>query len=100
MGNRGSAALHRGFARIVAAAVWVAVFVGAAGAVYAQDIVDHGQRRQAGRGNPERRKRHADARDALFGFRFQDRVGGRSSRWRAIGSSSWRHSTARASRSR
>ena len=39
MGNRGTAALRRGFARIVAAAVWVAVFVGAAGVAYGQDIV-------------------------------------------------------------
>ena len=39
MGNRGTAALHRGLARIVAAALWVAVFVGDAGVAYAQDIV-------------------------------------------------------------
>ena len=39
MGNRGTTALRRGFARIVAAAVWVAVFVGAAGVAYGQDIV-------------------------------------------------------------
>jgi putative salt-induced outer membrane protein YdiY len=39
MGNRGTAALHRGFASIGAAALWVAVFVGGAGVAYAQDIV-------------------------------------------------------------
>ena len=39
MGNRGTAALRRGVARIGAAALWVAVFVGAAGAAYGQDVV-------------------------------------------------------------